>query len=189
MKETYKALTNQIQSEGIYSIVPIRSVDRYKIMKWRNEQIYHLRQNKLLTKDDQDGYFDVVIAKEFDHQQPSQILFSFLKENECIGYGGLVHINYKDRNAEISFLMDTTLEEKFFENLWVKYLSLIQKVAFEGLKLHKIFTYAFDVRPRLYVALLQAGFYKEAQLKEHCIFEEKYIDVIIHSKINNDASY
>lgn len=189
MERTYKAITIQTQFYGIYSIVPLRSIDRYKIMKWRNEQIYHLRQNKLLTKEDQDEYFVKVIAKEFNQEKPSQILFSFLRENECIGYGGLVHINYKDANAEISFLMETSLEEKFFENLWVVYLSLIEKVAFEEMKLHKIFTYAFDIRPHLYVALLQAGFYKDAQLKEHCSFEQKYIDVIIHSKINKNVSY
>ena len=34
----------------MFSIVPIRMEDRYDIMKWRNEQIYHLRQNKPLPK-------------------------------------------------------------------------------------------------------------------------------------------
>tara|TARA_B110000971_G_scaffold215544_1_gene249216 strand:+ start:722 stop:964 length:243 start_codon:yes stop_codon:yes gene_type:complete len=32
-----------------YKLVPIRYEDRLTIMKWRNEQMYHLRQNKLLT--------------------------------------------------------------------------------------------------------------------------------------------
>jgi hypothetical protein len=34
------------------------------------------------------------------------LLFSFLKNGECIGYGGLVHINWIDQNAEISFMID-----------------------------------------------------------------------------------
>ena len=45
----YKALNNQEYSFNEYSIVPIRSQDRFSIMKWRNEQIYHLRQDKPLT--------------------------------------------------------------------------------------------------------------------------------------------
>src|SRR5690606_38622553 len=57
-------------------------------------------------------------------------------------------------------------------------------VAFKELNLHKIYTYAFDLRPRLYETLEQSGFIHEATLKEHCRFEGDYINVLIHSKIN-----
>jgi len=187
MDRIYKCLNRQVQIDQQYAIVPLRSEDRYKIMQWRNEQIYHLRQNKLLTKQDQDNYFDNVIINDFENEQPAQVLFSFLKDNECIGYGGLVHINYTDRNAEISFLMDTQREKEYFEINWMKYLSLIEKTAFDELELHKIFTYAFDLRPHLYAILHKAGFTQEARLKEHCFFENKFIDVLIHAKINSNA--
>ena len=62
---TYKALNNQVHSEGIYSIVPIRFEDRLDIMKWRNEQIYHLRQSQPLTIQDQDNYFNTIVNKLF----------------------------------------------------------------------------------------------------------------------------
>ena len=52
---TYKALQQNVFEMDEYSIVPIRSDDRYEIMKWRNEQIYHLRQDKPLTKEVQDS--------------------------------------------------------------------------------------------------------------------------------------
>lgn len=74
---SYKVLNNQIYSSGNYSIVPIRMEDRFNIMKWRNEQIYHLRQDKPLTPENQDFYFQNVINKLFDEDQPKQILFSF----------------------------------------------------------------------------------------------------------------
>ena len=59
-----------------YKIVPIRYEDRLAIMKWRNEQMYHLRQNKLLTLKDQNNYFDNVVTKLFNQDEPNQILFS-----------------------------------------------------------------------------------------------------------------
>lgn len=158
--------------------------DKYAIMKWRNEQIYHLRQNRLLTESDQDAYFENVVAKLFDQDKPNQILFSYLENGKCIGYGGLVHINWIDKNAEISFIMDTSLEKEFFSFHWQTYLGLIEKVAFEELHLHKIFTYAFDLRPKLYEVLENSSYKREARLKEHCFFEGKFIDVIIHSKMN-----
>jgi RimJ/RimL family protein N-acetyltransferase len=183
MKE-YKALNKQIFTSGDYSLVPIRFEDRYDIMKWRNEQIYHLRQAEPLTTEKQDQYFNTAINALFEQEKPSQILFSYLYKGQCIGYGGLVHINWVNKNAEISFIMKTALEAECFVFHWQVYLNLLEKFAFADLGLHKIFTYAFDIRPKLYEALILSGFKKEATLSEHCLFQGKYIDVVIHKKLN-----
>lgn len=180
----YKAINKQIFVQGEYSIVPIRFEDRMNILKWRNEQMYHLRQAQPLTKENQDHYFETVVASLFEQKQPTQLLFSFLKNDQCIGYGGLVHINWIDKNAEISFVMDTEIEKDYFKEMWYKYLSLIEVVAFQSLNLNKIFTYAFDLRPKLYTALEAAGFYKEAVLKNHKIVDKIFVDVLIHAKYN-----
>jgi RimJ/RimL family protein N-acetyltransferase len=182
---SYKILNKQIYTEGEYKLVPIRFDDRLDIMKWRNEQIYHLRQSKPLTIEDQNRYFNDIVSKLFDQGKPNQILFSFLKENVCVGYGGLVHINWVDKNAEISFLINTVLENAYFELFWTAYLRLIEEVAFDQLSLHKIYTYAFDLRPHLYVILEKRHFSKDARLKDHVFFDGKYIDVVIHCKLNN----
>ena len=181
----YKCLEKQVYKSGKFSLVPLRSEDKFEIMKWRNEQIYHLRQQKPLNEIEQEKYFKTVVASLFEQEQPAQVLFSYLENDECIGYGGLVHINWKDWYAEISFIINTALEKDFFQFHWTTYLSLIEQVAFEGLKLHKIFTYTYDLRPHLYKAVEAAGFKQEARLKEHCFFNGRYIDIVIHSKINN----
>lgn len=185
----YKCLKKQEYTLNEYKILPIRSNDRYELMKWRNEQLYHLRQSKLLDKQTQDTYFDNVISKLFQKDYPDQILFSYLEDEFCIGYGGLVHINWADKNAEISFLMNTELENDFFEIHWKIFLKLIEQVAFEDLNLHKIFTYAFDLRPKLYNVLEEENYTLEARLKEHSIFNNNYIDVLIHSKVNGSNNY
>lgn len=182
----YKVLNRQIFTFGNFSLVPIRFEDRYDIMQWRNEQIYHLRQNIHLTKEDQDAYFQNVVAKLFCQEKPNQILFSFLEDGLCLGYGGLVHINWVDLNAEVSFIMKTDLEITRFQEIWISYLKMLDEVAFGTLELHKIFTYAFDLRPHLYETLIKANYEQDARLKEHAIFNSKAIDVVIHSKINNN---
>lgn len=187
MNRVYRCIQQQTYQAGNYSIVPIRGEDKYAIMQWRNAQIYHLRQQKPLTRDDQEKYFRTVIADLFSQEQPAQLLFSYLENDQCIGYGGLVHINWLDRYAEISFIIDPALEKDHFKKHWVTYLSLIEQVAFREMRLHKIFTYAFDMRPHLYEAVEAAGFVQEARLKEQCFFEGKFIDVVIHAKINPDA--
>ena len=205
----YKCLKQQEFTLGDYSIVPLRYEDRFSIMKWRNEQIYHLRQARPLTNEDQQRYFDNVVAKLFDHPMPDQILFSYLENRRssessesslnhcrvatevgeakgiCVGYGGLVHINWIDRNAEISFIMDTNLEKEHFAEHWSNYLTMLKEVAFKDLGLHKIYTYAFDLRPHLYTVLEANGFARDATLKDHCFFEGRYKDVVIHSYLND----
>lgn len=180
----YKCLKKNVFVDGDFKIVPLRDEDKYSIMKWRNEQIYHLRQAKPLTTEDQEYYFGNVVSKLFEADKPTQILFSYLQNNICIGYGGLVHVNWVDKNAEISFIINTELEKDSFTFHWQQYLKLIEQIAFQELSFHKIFTYAFDLRPHLYTTIESVGYKKEAVLKEHCLFEGKFIDVIIHSKIN-----
>ncbi len=207
----YICLQQQEQHLGDYSIVPLRYEDRFSIMKWRNEQIYHLRQARPLKADDQQRYFDNVVSKLYDNPKPDQILFSYLENRRssessesfdshcqvasevdgvkgtCIGYGGLVHINWIDRNGEISFIMDTQLEAEHFQEHWSNWLTMLKKVAFYDLGLHKIYTYAFDLRPHLYTALESNGFTREATLKEHCLFQGEYKDVVIHSIWNSNV--
>lgn len=182
--KSYSVLKKQVFSEGIYSIVPIRYNDRFDIMKWRNEQIYHLRQSQSLTIQDQDNYFNNIINQLFEAEKPNQLLFSYLENDKCIGYGGLVHVNWIDKNAEISFVMNTKLEKDMFKFHWSIFLQLLEKIAFNELNLHKIFTYAFDLRPHLYEVLESNNYMKEAVLNEHCFFNNQFIDVIIHSKKN-----
>ncbi len=183
----YRVLKNQnIFSNGDFSLVPLRYEDRYNIMKWRNEQIYHLRQNKKLTKKEQDIYFKNVISKLFFDSKPEQLLFSFLDKDKLISYGGLVHISWTNKRAEISFVIKTELEKKYFKSLWSIFINLIEKIAFKKLKLNKIFVYAFDLRPHLYPILKKNGFNFEANLKKHVKVGKSFKDVIIYSKFNEN---
>ena len=69
----YKCLNKQKFQIEEYKIVPIRFEDRYDIMKWRNEQMYHLRQFKILCIEEQDFYFENVVKKLFDKAKPNQM--------------------------------------------------------------------------------------------------------------------
>lgn len=181
--DRYKIMPGNLYSINEYDLVPIRYEDRLNIMRWRNEQIHHLRQKEPLTEKQQDQYFSKVVSKLFEEEYPSQILFSYLENGICIGYGGLVHIDWYNKNAEISFIIDPILEKEYFNFHWKNYLSLLYKYAFEELNLHKIYTYAFDIRPHLYPALEEGGLVFETRLKEHCLFNGEYKDVVIHSKL------
>lgn len=180
----YKALKKQVYNLGDFSIVPIRFEDRINIMNWRNEQMYHLRQNSKLTQENQDSYFQKVIYPSFSKERPKQLLFSYLKKEKLIGYGGLVHINWIERKAEVSFIMKTSLEKDEFDLHWSTYLFLLKKIAFEDLKFNSIYTYAYDLRPFLYPTLEKNDFKLKAHLKNKIEINQNKTDVYIHECTN-----
>ncbi|WP_264559524.1 SDR family NAD(P)-dependent oxidoreductase [Flavobacterium sp. N2270] len=178
----YKILKTNVFEKNGFRIEPIRDEDKYAILQIRNEQLYHLRQTEPLTREKQEHYFATVVSNLFEVERPDQLLFSFFENNEFIGYGGLVHINWIDKNAEISFVMKTELEKEYFAKYWSVFLQLIEKVAFEQLKFHRIFTYAFDLRPHLYNVLESCNYQLEKVLKNVPFANNKSTNVKIHSK-------
>jgi RimJ/RimL family protein N-acetyltransferase len=180
----YKIFRNVTSwSESNYSLVPIRDMDKFDIMKWRNDQVSILRQNEILTEENQSLYFKNVVNKLFEEEQPEQILFSFLYNKKLIGYGGLVHIDWINKSAEISFLTETnrSLREEIFINDWDIYLKILKKIVNNFLNIERIFTYAYDLRPKLYEVLLNNGFFEEKRIKNGITVDKKNIDILIHS--------
>ena len=178
----YKCLHINQFSEGNYSLVPIRDEDKYDILNWRNEQIDILRQQSPLTKEHQENYFKTTIAQLFEQAQPNQLLWSFLENGKLIGYGGLVHIDWQNKSAEISFLTETSRnnsKEQFISD-WTNYLFLIKQLA-KALRFNSIFTYAYDIRPNLYIALENSGFRETKRLKDFIEINNELKDVVIHT--------
>lgn len=181
---TYKCLFTNHFTYKDFSLVPIRNEDKYIIMKTRNEQMFHLRQQQPLTESDQETYFKNTISELFLIDKPNQLLFSFLTDGEFVGYGGLVHIDWEQKSAEISFIMLTELEKDKFSKNWTVFLKLIEAVAFEVLKFNKIYTYAYDLRPHLYSILELAGYNLTQRLINEVSFQGNLVDVLIHTKPN-----
>ena len=192
----YSILKSKKHLSKNLELVVIRKEDIQKIRKWRNEQREVLRQDKILTKKEQEDYFNKIIMTTFEKKNPEMILFSFLSNNKCIGYGGLVHINWKARRGEISFLTDTkrikldSNLEKDFRN----FLKIILDIGFNELKLNKITSETFEFRKNIINVLEEKGFKKEGILKNHIKTNEKYHNSILHcifkekfvKKIDND---
>ncbi|MDG2397238.1 MAG: ribosomal-protein-serine acetyltransferase [Flavobacteriaceae bacterium] len=178
----YKSLSKQKYIIEEFSISPIRDKDKYTILRWRNEQLYHLRQSKKISKKEQEEYFKHKIRPLFNKKFPEQILFSFFKDNLFKGYGGLVHIDWKNKNAEISFLINTNEEAIYFNTYWSKFLFMIEEVSFKVLGLSKIYIYSYNLRPKLYEVLFKNKFIEEARLVKHYNYKGKPIDILIHSK-------
>jgi len=183
----YSFLKNNKTQIGKYSILPLRKQDIQKIRKWRNEQINVLRQQISLTKEIQSKYYTNVIEKSFYKNNPSIILFSFLHEGNCIGYGGLVHMNWNFKRGEVSFV-DNTIRTKSkitYQKDFSIFLKLLFKIAFDDLILNKLTTETFDIRPWTIEVLESQGFKIEGKLKKHILIDGKLYDSLLHAKFKN----
>ena len=184
----YRCLKQNRYDFEEFSLIPVREEDIQIIRKWRNEQVKILRQSHIITKEEQENYFEKNIWNQFNLENPKQLLFSYFRGENLIGYGGLVHFNWLDNRAEISFLLDTQFikNTKIHDFLFEKYLILIQKVGFEDLKLNRLHAEIFDNRPHHIEILEKQGFIFEGRLRNHIYVEGKYIDSLIHGKLKTE---
>ncbi len=185
---SYCCLSKQSFNYGSYVLRTIQKKEMPCIGKWRNAQLAILRQKKPLTPVDQERYWEDTLIPSFSHQTPAQILFSFLHEEQMIGYGGLTHIDWEAERAEVSFLLEPgrAQQKGLYEKDFCAFLRLLQDVAFEELKLHRLYAETFDLRPGHIFILEECGFTPEGRLKDHVKIEGRYVDSLIHGIINNE---
>jgi RimJ/RimL family protein N-acetyltransferase len=184
----YKILKKLFYRENKYVLVSFRRDDLYLVKNWRNEQIAILRQDHLLTDDEQASYYQNVIEPSFFQSFPKLMLFSFLYDEICIGYGGLTNIDWNSRRAEISFLVDTNRQKDLtqYENDFSTFLLLIKKISFCDLNLNRLITETFNIRERHVNILEKSGFRIEGVMREHIFINGEKVDSLLHGFLKAD---
>jgi hypothetical protein len=116
-----------------YYIEGIRPQDWEAIRIWRNKQMAVLRQTEYIMAPEQINYAKAYYESQATYCAP-QLLYSFFKRGKAgkivqdymeaievmstfslIGYGGLVHIDWNLKVAEISFLMNPERKEDLLQ--------------------------------------------------------------------------
>lgn len=186
--EEYRILKKNSYVLGGYSLIALRESDIFDVMHWRNYQIDILRQKTLLTPKDQEEYFKNVVRPTFSSDQPKIMLFSLLLENKCVGYGGLVYIDWESKRAEVSFLVDPSRakDNALYREDHLNFLSLLKKVAFATLKFNRLFTETYDIRSLHIADLVESGFKYEGRMRKHVKINNKYVDSIIHGILRGE---
>ena len=179
---TYNCLKQNKFQLNEYQLLPIRHEDILLIKNWRNAQIHKLRQLEPLTDEMQKKYFDEIVWPTFDMKQPPHVLFSYLCDDECIGYGGIVHISWQNFRAEVSFLLEPERAEsnELCSRDFSVFLELIKQIAFEDIGLNRLFTETYDFRPIHISTLEECGFQLEGRMQQHVLLDGEYHDSLIH---------
>jgi len=178
----YQCLKAACYAIGKYSVTSLRYQDIFLVKQWRNDQIRVLRQNKVLSDGDQKNYYANVVEPSFRIKQPSIILFSYLYDKECIGYGGFTNIDWYSRRAEVSFLLNTARvsDPVQYEADFGTFLALLKQVAFGDLEWNRLYTETFDIRLHHTSILERNNFRYEGRMKQHAVVDERFVDSLIH---------
>lgn len=171
-----------------YQLIVIRPEDRELIRLWRNAQMDILRQKVEISPEEQQKYFQSAIVPTFIEEQPKQILFSFLLDKECIGYGGLTNIDWDSGRAEVSFLVNPARASDLnhYTRDFTHFLNLLCQVAFEELHLHRVFTETFSFRVEHMHLLEKFGFQREGVLREHIYKRNQWYDSVMHGLLSEE---
>lgn len=173
---------SKYQGKNGYSVQPLSEHDMLLIKEWRNAQMDVLRQNQVLTDEDQMRYYRQGVVPSYTDNETKIILFSFLQDEQLIGYGGLTNIDWAAKRAEISFLIDPTrtLHPAQYKQDFLQFLALMRTIAFCELQFNRLFTETYDIRP-LHISILeQFGFRLEGRMKQHVYIRGEFVDSLLH---------
>jgi RimJ/RimL family protein N-acetyltransferase len=186
--KAYACLTKQSFEDGDRSVRPVQPEDIESIRRWRNAQIDVLRQPRPIAPDEQERYYAEHIWPAMAEARPSNLLLGYLEKGRLIGYGGLVHIAWEHRRAEVSFLLDParTRRDDEYRADFQRFLRLLKEVAFSVLRFNRLFTETYSTREH-HIAVLEAtNFRREGTLREHALVAGIAVDSLIHGCLRSD---
>jgi RimJ/RimL family protein N-acetyltransferase len=178
----YRCMPHAVLSQGDFAIEAVQPRHIEAIRLWRNAQMEVLRQSAPITPEQQVAYYAAHVWPEMAGPRPRDLLVSFLHAGAPIGYGGLVHIAWDHRRAEVSFLMDPAriASAAVYARDFHAFLGLIKRLAFEDLGLERLFTETYDLRPGHVAVLEAAGFRREGVLRGHVQIDGRRVDCLLH---------
>jgi RimJ/RimL family protein N-acetyltransferase len=154
-----------------------------KIKQWRNEQTFIERQWKPLTDFNQDKWWFRI------NEGDKEVVFGIRNELEngdvvLIGYCALVYIDWLNRRAEYSILVDKEYNIAYDE-IFNKTTEFMTDYGFNTMDLRKITTEVFSHRKHVIELLEKFDFKRQGVLEKHVLKEGVYYDSILHALFKN----
>ncbi|MEP1611069.1 MAG: GNAT family N-acetyltransferase [Roseobacter sp.] len=160
------------------------------VRQWRNSQMGVLRQSREITESMQRSYFETHVWPEKKLKDPGKILLIVEEADVLIGYGGLVHINWDYRRAEISFLLnpERAATDEASAPVFSVFLHIVERLAFECLGLERLSTETYATRIPYIAALERHGFLCEGRLRSHVQIDGQAVDALLHGRLKHEVA-
>ncbi len=175
-------------TRGTHRIAAVQPSEIEAIRRWRNAQMVVLRQSTPIEPDAQVAYYAQHIWPSMAEPRPANLLLSLFEGDAHVGYCGLVHMAWAHARAEVSFLLDPALttDATVYRGHHLACLALLRTLAFEDLRLHRLFTETWGFRTAHMENLEAAGFRREGTCREHLWVDGQRQDVVFHGLLRSD---
>jgi RimJ/RimL family protein N-acetyltransferase len=186
----YACLPHPQVEQGGFWVETVQPGHIQAIRAWRNAQLDILRQAAPISPEQQEAYFAAQIWPALAAPQPANLLLSFHEGERLIGYGGLVHIAWEHKRAEVSFLLDpqAATPTEAYKRRFTAFLGLMKKLAFIELGFERLFTETYALRTD-HIAVLEAvGFRREGVLRRHVRIDGRSVDSLMHGCLKIDEA-
>ncbi len=179
---TYTCMPRPVIAHGPHAIAALQPDEIEDVRQWRNAQMDVLRQARPISPAEQTAYFKRAIWPQLASPQPDNILLGYHENGALIGYGGLVHMDWPARSAEVSFLLDPRLPGPISreQDLFIAFLGLVKTLTFKDLALVRLTTETYAIRPAHVRTLEAAGFALERRVQDQAEIDGRQVDSLFH---------
>ena len=178
----YSCMPRARVAHGAHALEAVQPGDIESIRQWRNAQLDVLRQSAAISAEQQAEYFARRIWPGKADPRPDTILLAFREGARLVGYGGLVHVSWEHRRAEVSFLLEPALaaDAARYSELFSRFLRLLKDIAFNDLGIERLFTETYAFRGAHMAVLESEGFLPEGNMRGHVIVDGVRVDSLLH---------
>ncbi len=172
----------------ILGLRAIEAKDLSLLQAWRNNTLFrrNFREARELNMFNQESWFEKTNKSANDFM----FVFERLDNNELLGAGGLLYINWIIRSADFSFYIgykDLYIDDFGYAN---EATNLLLNYGFNNLNLNKIWMelYEFDSK-KISFFKEQFNFKIDGCLRDNCFEDGKYWNSYIISLTKNDYAF
>lgn len=180
--EQYICMPRPKLENGPFTVEALQPEHIEPVRQWRNAQMDVLRQREIITPEQQKTYYANHVWPDMLSPYPQNILLAYKENGQFIGYGGLVHIVWEHRRAEVSFLLETSIAgtPKDYWHHFPIFLGLMKELAFRDLGFERLSTETYAIRDRYISTLEHMGFQREGELRNNVRIQGRPVDSILH---------
>jgi RimJ/RimL family protein N-acetyltransferase len=185
----WRCMPRPVLADAELTVSAVRPAHIEDIRRWRNAQLDVLRQASPLEPEQQRAYYAQHIWPEKASATPRNVLLSIHERDRLIGYGGLVHLSWPYRRAEVSFLLDPALarDEGAHAARFVRFMRLMQRLAFSDLGFVRLTSETYAFRTAHIATLERCGFVREGVLRDHVVVDGARCDAVLHGCLARDV--
>lgn len=170
----------------IGTIISLRAIEEkdleiLKSLRNHSKTRLHTREFRLLSNLNQKNWF----RQLFIDNPPKNIMFVIIKKQKIVGITGLTYIDWKNRNAEISIIVDPSIKNN--KKILKQSIKMILDYGFGELGLHRIWAEIFNIANDRIQLFEEMQFVYEGTLKEKLWRDNKWFDSRIYAKISEDV--